>query len=462
MPERLLHRTPSNRRHCLQQRSHRRINRHTKQMTQNKNSIEKTLDIELNDEQLKKIESIQPSVQHALHPISLCSNTHNSQCCPKPKNAVSTIECLQNNQKNLAPPQNTARDEPCCGPRVMPPQNYTEVGLRKTHGITYVDHCLSATDRWGTLKARLGKFRMAYAIEPGLYALGAPDKQSDVLVTANYKLTFDHLRSTLTGRNLWILVLDTWGINVWCAAGKGTFGTNEVIRQINNTQLAQKVTTRCLIVPQLGAPGVAAHRIKKQTGFKIVWGPINAEDICRFIDDNYKAEPSMRQKQFPLKERLALLPIELRPALKLMLIILGVCSPLAALAAPGTYIKGVVEYGVLFFLYLFSGVFSGAVLTPLLLPHLPGRAFSVKSLWTSIPIMTPLTLMLRTQVSLWELIGLTLIATSMAAYAAMNFTGATSYTSISGVKKEMRIAVPVEIGATILGISLWITAQFVA
>jgi len=67
-------------------------------------------------------------------------------------------------------------------------------------------------------------FRMSYAISPGLYAVGNPTKESDVFVSANYKLSFDVLRRELKGFNAWILVLDTKGINVWCAAGKGTFG----------------------------------------------------------------------------------------------------------------------------------------------------------------------------------------------------------------------------------------------
>src|SRR3972149_4169926 len=66
-------------------------------------------------------------------------------------------------------------------------------------------------------------------VAPGLYALGAPGGDSPVLVTANYKLTFDVLRRDAAGLDAWILVLDTRGINVWCAAGEGTFGTEEAI-----------------------------------------------------------------------------------------------------------------------------------------------------------------------------------------------------------------------------------------
>jgi acetyl-CoA decarbonylase/synthase complex subunit gamma len=85
---------------------------------------------------------------------------------------------------------------------------------------------------------------MDYSIEPGLYALGAPDRESPVLVSANYKMSFDELRSALPGRDLWILVLDTKGINVWCAAGKGTFGTEELVKRIASSGLSQVVAHR--------------------------------------------------------------------------------------------------------------------------------------------------------------------------------------------------------------------------
>ena len=84
---------------------------------------------------------------------------------------------------------------------------------------------LTWRDRLGALRVRLGIARHAYSVEPGLYQVGAPSAESPVLVTANYKLTFDTVRAAIVGLDVWLLVLDTKGINVWCAAGKGTFGT---------------------------------------------------------------------------------------------------------------------------------------------------------------------------------------------------------------------------------------------
>ena len=96
--------------------------------------------------------------------------------------------------------------------------------------VPQVSSMLTREDHWGTFKARWGVGRMRYTVEPGLYALGRPDKTSRVFVTANYKMSFDCLRGSLPNHNAWVLVLDTKGINVWCAAGKGTFGTDELVR----------------------------------------------------------------------------------------------------------------------------------------------------------------------------------------------------------------------------------------
>ena len=123
--------------------------------------------------------------------------------------------------------------------------------------IPQVSSFLAWADGLGAFKARWGIGRKHYTIDPGLYALGTPNGQSPVLVTSNYKMSFDRLRQALPGRNSWILVLDTKGINVWCAAGKGTFGTAELVTRIESSSLTQIVSHRELILPQLGGAGVA-------------------------------------------------------------------------------------------------------------------------------------------------------------------------------------------------------------
>jgi hypothetical protein len=325
---------------------------------------------------------------------------------------------------------------------------------------------LTGTDRRGTWKARWGVGRMHYTVEPGLYALGDPHAQSPVLVTANYKMSFDELRSALPGRNAWILVLDTRGINVWCAAGKGTFGTTELVQRIEAGGLPRVVTHRELILPQLAAPGVAAHRVKKLTGFKVHYGPVRALDLPSFLDAAMTATPEMRRKTFTTWERTVLIPIELVGALKPAAWVFAAVFLLSGLGGARGYWENAMHGGPVALLGLLSAIVAGAVLTPLLLPWLPGRAFSVKGFVVGLLMAAALVLLRGFQLDQWphrlEALAWLLLVPSVAAYLAMNFTGASTYTSLSGVKKEMRWALPMQIAGSIGGALLWLTARIIA
>lgn len=70
-----------------------------------------------------------------------------------------------------------------------------------TGAIPVVKTCLDIRDRMGAIMVRFGFNRMTYRVTPGLYAVGSPDQNSPVLVSANYKLSFDVLRKELGGIN---------------------------------------------------------------------------------------------------------------------------------------------------------------------------------------------------------------------------------------------------------------------
>jgi len=307
---------------------------------------------------------------------------------------------------------------------------------------------------------------MNYTVDPGLYALGQPDEQSPVLVTANYKMSFDRLRKALPCRNAWILVLDTKGINVWCAAGKKTFSTEEIVARIGSSGIERVVSHKEVILPQLSAPGVAVHQIKKLSGFKGVFGPIRAEDLPAFLDNGLKATVKMRSKTFTTWERLVLIPVELVEALKAALILCPLLLLLSGLLGPSGFWPNVLNQGFFAVQALLAAILAGTVLTPLLLPWLPGRAFSVKSLAPG--LLCALFLLLSRLGNRAEgggfldMIAWALIILSAAAYLGMNFTGASTYTSLSGVKKEMRWSLPLQIGGGLTGFVLWVSSMIIA
>jgi hypothetical protein len=306
---------------------------------------------------------------------------------------------------------------------------------------------------------------MNYKVDPGLYALGSPGPDSPVLVSANYKMSFDRLREVLPGRNAWLLVLDTDGINVWCAAGKGTFGTDELVERIRGSALAKVVNHRLLIVPQLGAPGISAHTVKKLSGFKVVYGPVRASDLPKFLDSGLKANPRMRIKTFTIEERLVLIPVEMVQALKLFLMALPFIFVLSGFGNSAGFLAQCIRLGSLNAGGLLIGVIAGGVITPILLPWLPGRAFSVKGILPGIAGGFLFLILLRGMEpahppGFFEAAAWLSIIPAISAYLAMNFTGCSTFTSLSGVEKEMRWAIPLEIAALVIGVVFWTVARF--
>ncbi|HWQ71288.1 MAG TPA: mercury methylation corrinoid protein HgcA [Desulfitobacteriaceae bacterium] len=315
---------------------------------------------------------------------------------------------------------------------------------------------LTAGDILGAWKVRWGIDRMNYKVDPGLYSLGKPDSTSPVLVTANYKMTFDALRKELAGLDTWILVLDTKGVNVWCAAGKGTFGTRELLNRILITQLDKVVSHKTLILPQLGAPGVSAHEVTKYSGFKVIYGPVRAGDIKEFINLGMKAAAEMRTVKFSAYERLVLTPVELVSTFKKSLMIFGVLFLLNLI--------GIGPFGLVDFYAYLGAVIVGCVLTPILLPWIPGRAFTWKG-WLLGLIWAVLVNVLNGQpqeptYGLLRALGYLLVLPPVSGYLAMNFTGASTYTSFSGVLKEMKTAIPALIISTTLGAVLIVVNSF--
>ena len=149
-------------------------------------------------------------------------------------------------------------------------------------------------------------------VRPGLYAVGHPDATSPVLVTGNFDLTVRRLVHAIDGQvDSWVLVADSAGINVWCAAGGGYFTAEKVIAAVKSSHLHEVVSHRALILPQLCANGVDGWKIRKETGWGVHWGPVRAQDIPAYLAARRKKTDAMRWVRFPLKDRLEMVTVTL-------------------------------------------------------------------------------------------------------------------------------------------------------
>jgi acetyl-CoA decarbonylase/synthase complex subunit gamma len=174
----------------------------------------------------------------------------------------------------------------------------------------------------------------------------------------------------------------------------------------------------------------------------------------------------MRVKTFTLWERAVLIPIELVAAFKAVLLILLAFFLLGGLGGPAGYWANAMNYGLFAVVALLTAVIAGAVLTPILLPVLPGRAFSIKGFIMGIMTATVLLVTRNPDLAFWpgrlEALAWFFLVPACTAYLAMNFTGASTYTSLSGVKKEMRMALPLEIRAGVAGLVFWLVSRVIA
>ena len=295
---------------------------------------------------------------------------------------------------------------------------------------------------------------MNYLVPPGLYAIGNPGPEAPVIVTANYKMSYDLVRRALAGRNVWLLVLETFGINVWCAAGKGTFGTDELVARINRTALSGVVTHRRLILPILGAPGVAAHEVQRRTGFSVAYGTIRAADLPEYLDRGELNTAAMRQLSFTWYERLVLIPVE-------MVLVLKSVSLIGAALYLGATLLGGADAAATALTGYLGTVITGIAIAPLLLPLLPGKSFAIKGALAGLAYSAAFYLLGGgADWSLPVTLACFLAFPAVAAFYTLNFTGCTTYTSRSGVQKEMRLGIPVMGSALIAALVLVLAGRF--
>jgi hypothetical protein len=214
------------------------------------------------------------------------------------------------------------------------------------------------------------------------------------------------------------------------------------------------VAHKKLVLPQLGAPGVNANEIRRLTGFNVVYGPVRARDIKAFLEAGNKATDEMRRVRFTMWDRLVLAPMEFVEAAKMSLTVFGVLFLVNLVAAR--------PFGVRDFLAYCAAIFIGTVATPVLLPFIPGRAFAFKG-WLLGMVGTALLAWAFgwfAPSSLVRGIGYMFALPAVSAFWAMNFTGASTYTSPSGVLKEMKAAIPLMLVAFLAGMVFVLAGAF--
>ncbi len=148
-------------------------------------------------------------------------------------------------------------------------------------------------------------FRFArFPCEPETVAIGHPDKSSPVLVTCNFDYTVRHLKKYLEKERIdcFLLVVNTEGTNVWCAAAEGIFTAEKILAHIKVYRVGERVDRTRLILPQLSVAGVKRKELENH-GWEGVYGPVYFTDLKEFLDNGMRKTRDMQALEYGYWER---------------------------------------------------------------------------------------------------------------------------------------------------------------
>lgn len=138
----------------------------------------------------------------------------------------------------------------------------------------------------------------------GLIKIGNPGRNAPVLLTGNFQLTVERVRRALRGIDAYLLVANSRGLNVWCAATGGHLTNHDVVSVVKTSGIDALVDHREVILPQLAATGIEGRMIHRRTGWRVIWGPVYASAIPQFLAAGLTKTPEMRTVRFAWPQRI--------------------------------------------------------------------------------------------------------------------------------------------------------------
>ena len=137
----------------------------------------------------------------------------------------------------------------------------------------------------------------------GLVEIGRPGRDAPVLLTGNFRLTVERLKHALAGTDAYLLVANSRGVNVWCAATGGLLTNHDVVSVLKTSGIDERVDHRQVILPQLAATGIEGRYVHRQTGWQVAWGPVQADAIPEFLQSGGTSTAAMRHVGFGWRHR---------------------------------------------------------------------------------------------------------------------------------------------------------------
>lgn len=129
--------------------------------------------------------------------------------------------------------------------------------------------------------------RKPQAVDSGIYEFGELDKNSPVVMTTNFALTYYTVEGDLkSGKaNCYLIVLDTGGRAVDVSVAGGQLNGKAVADLIKECGIEDKIAHKKLIIPGLAAP--VSGEIEDESGWEVLVGPRDSSGVPDFLAEKW-------------------------------------------------------------------------------------------------------------------------------------------------------------------------------
>ncbi len=126
-------------------------------------------------------------------------------------------------------------------------------------------------------------------VTQGIYEIGDPDKDSPVLVTSNFSLTYFIVSGEIEGSRVpsWLLIMDTEGLSVMTAWAAGKFSGDALGMFVKKCGIADKIAHKKIIIPGYAA-AISGEMEEELPDWDVIIGPRDASLIPKFLKDMAK------------------------------------------------------------------------------------------------------------------------------------------------------------------------------
>lgn len=286
---------------------------------------------------------------------------------------------------------------------------------------------IKAVDYAKAMVCWLFAFKRTYVVRPGLYYTGTHyDRDAPLLVTGNYHLSVLLVSRHVRRINARLLVIDTDGINVWCAAGKGAFCNAAILAQLNRYQRQTLTgsTWLTLLLPKFSLAGVDFRALRKEKLRPII-GPLYAKDLPAYLASPPYRDNGQQTVRFDLQMR----TFSWLPGLVQFV---GYSGWLMLL-----FVGAEILFGATAPLGLLVVVAFVATAYPLLFPWLPGKRFAVKGL--ALGLTTSVALIATAAyrgVAPGELVAEIAFTVATGMFFGLSYTGNSAVSNYTKVRRE--------------------------